>query len=153
MSYFLDLFLISISFQAMQCFQAGVMCATKCKCVDCLNYVGSQALIDKRRKMKDHRGAEMAMRVADEAWKGRPQSGPHGLNPRGIKPSPAASRGGRGHPMPMPHMMQPSPSPHHRGPPPPHYMGPMMGRASSASSNGILSYGHAASDSGICTWE
>jgi hypothetical protein len=112
----------------MQCFQAGVMCASKCKCVDCLNYVGSQALIDKRRKMKDHRGAELAMRVADEAWKGRPQSGPHGLNPRGIKPSPAASRGGRGHPMPMPHMMQPGPSPHHRGPPPPHYMGPMMGR-------------------------
>ncbi|KAI2494967.1 cation transmembrane transporter [Fragilaria crotonensis] len=35
-----------------ECFQAGVMCGNKCKCVDCLNYVGSQALIDKRRKIR-----------------------------------------------------------------------------------------------------
>lgn len=70
------------------------------------------------------------MRIADETWKGRPQSVPRGgMNPRGrgMKPSPPSSRG-RGHPLPMPHMMQPSPSPRHRRPPPPHYMGPMMGR-------------------------
>ena len=105
------------------------MCAAKCKCVDCLNYVGSQALIDKRRKMKDHRGAEFAMRIADEAWKGGKHAGPpRGMNPRGMAhPSPPGPHGG--HPMPMPHMMQPSPSPHHHGPPPPHYMGPMMGHA------------------------
>lgn len=69
----------------------------------------------------------MAMRIADEAWKGgKPHSAPRGMNPRGLKPSPAVSQ--RGPPMPMPHMMQPSPSPRHRGPPPPpppHYMGPM----------------------------
>lgn len=108
------------------------MCAGKCKCVDCLNYVGSQALIDKRRKMKDHRGAEMAMRIADEAWKGGTHSAPRGLNPRGLKPSPVGAQ--RAPPLPPMHpMMQPSPSPHHhRGQPPPpphpHYMmGPPMG--------------------------
>lgn len=63
-----------------ECFEAGVMCSTKCKCLDCLNFVGSQALIDRRRKIKDHRGADLAMRTADEFWKGG-RSG--GLDPQG----------------------------------------------------------------------
>mmetsp|Transcript_10177 Transcript_10177/g.15622 ORF Transcript_10177/g.15622 Transcript_10177/m.15622 type:complete len:1079 (-) Transcript_10177:1319-4555(-) len=122
-----------------ECFQAGVMCnSSKCKCVDCLNYVGSQALIDKRRKIKDHRGADFAMRIADEAWK----SGKHGPPPVNSS-SASSSRGGRkqpglspnashhsrgGHHMPLPpHMMHPSPPSH--GPPgaPPMYPPMMMG--------------------------
>lgn len=52
-----------------ECFEAGAVCGDKCKCVDCQNFIGSQALIDRRRKIKDHRGAEFAMRSADQAWK------------------------------------------------------------------------------------
>jgi hypothetical protein len=37
-----------------------------------MNQAGSQKLIDKRRKMKDTKGAEYAMRVAEESWKGGP---------------------------------------------------------------------------------
>lgn len=115
------------------------MCnSSKCKCVECLNYVGSQALIDKRRKIKDHRGADFAMRIADEAWK----SGKHGPPPVNAS-SASSSRGGRkqpgpspnashhsrgGHHMPLPpHMMHPSPPSH--GPPgaPPMYPPMMMG--------------------------
>ena len=54
-----------------ECFEAGAVCGDKCKCVDCQNFIGSQALIDRRRKIKDHRGAEYAMRTADQAWKSR----------------------------------------------------------------------------------
>ena len=53
-----------------ECFQGGVVCGSKCKCVNCKNYVGSQALIDRRRKIKDHKGAETAMMSAEQAWKG-----------------------------------------------------------------------------------
>jgi hypothetical protein len=104
------------------------MCGSKCKCVDCANFAGSQKLIDKRRKIKDQRGAELAMKVAEQAWKGPhnssrklPVARPavHGMRPM---PSPVATPGGR---MPMgipPHMMHPSPSGHH------HYMRhPFMG--------------------------
>ena len=110
-----------------ECFQAGVMCGSKCKCVECMNYAGSQKLIDKRRKIKDQRGAELAMKVAEQTWKGPQHSGRklpiarpavHGMRPM---PSPVATPGGR-HPMAMPHMMHPSPG--HPGPP--HYMRPMM---------------------------
>lgn len=128
--------IVSLLF-CLQCFQAGVMCGNKCKCVECLNYVGSQPLIDKRRKIKDHKGAEFAMRTADDAWKGK--RGPRPIHPLGA-PSPAP--GGRPHhghpPMHMPPMIQPSPA--HRGgprgpntgPPPPYgmapyHMGPPMG--------------------------
>jgi len=131
-----------------ECFQAGVMCGSKCKCVECLNFVGSQALIDKRRKIKDHKGAEFAMRSADDAWKGRHgPPGPHGpRNPNGpprvLGPMPTHQTSGRPpHSMgrPPPGHMPPSylqPSPHHphgppRGPHHPPYMGPpphhMMG--------------------------
>ena len=33
-----------------------------------MNYVGSQALIDRRRKIKDHKGAETAMMSALHAF-------------------------------------------------------------------------------------
>lgn len=106
------------------------MCGNKCKCKDCLNYVGSQALIDKRRKMKDLKGAEFAMRIADEAWKGGSKNS-RVVNPGGVpQPSPPSHRG----PQPMtmashalqPSPMQANPSPRQTGPMP-HYMGAMMG--------------------------
>ena len=52
-----------------ECFTAGVVCGGNCKCEGCKNFVGSQALIDRRRKMKDSRGAEIAMRESEDAWK------------------------------------------------------------------------------------
>lgn len=97
-----------------ECFQAGVMCGAKCKCVDCSNYAGSQKLIDKRRKIKDQRGAELAMRVAEQAWKGNQHSARklpvgrpavHSMRPM---PSPMSTPSGR-MPHGMPHMMHPSP--------------------------------------------
>ena len=102
-----------------ECFQAGAMCGDKCKCVECSNFPGSQKLIDKRRKIKDQPGAELAMKVAEQAWKGPqhqqhsarklPVARPavHGMRPM---PSPVATPGGR-LPMAM-HMMHPSPSGH-----------------------------------------
>ena len=53
-----------------ECFQAGIVCCSKCKCVNCKNFVGSQALIDRRRKIKDHKGAEIMIRSSEKAWKG-----------------------------------------------------------------------------------
>lgn len=53
-----------------ECFQGGIVCGQKCKCVNCKNFVGSQALIDRRRKIKDHKGAEIAMQSSEKAWKG-----------------------------------------------------------------------------------
>ena len=97
-----------------------------------MNYAGSQALIDKRRKIKDRPGADYALRISDERWKsgsgssGRkaPPPPPHRRPPI---PSPVIG-------MPPPHhMMHPSPrGPPPQGshgyprPPPPHrhYMGP-----------------------------
>eukprot|EP00529_Nitzschia_sp_RCC80_P007124 CAMPEP_0113489972 /NCGR_PEP_ID=MMETSP0014_2-20120614/26802_1 /TAXON_ID=2857 /ORGANISM="Nitzschia sp." /LENGTH=1347 /DNA_ID=CAMNT_0000383721 /DNA_START=299 /DNA_END=4342 /DNA_ORIENTATION=- /assembly_acc=CAM_ASM_000159 len=129
-----------------ECFQAGVMCGEKCKCADnCSNYPGSQKLIDKRRKMKDKRGAEFAMRVADEAWKNRtvgsarkpapPKSTPVQAPPSAPRNPPAPTSAGRlppqGPPTHHAHMMQPSPrghgppppsGPHHYPPRHPHYM-------------------------------
>jgi len=54
-----------------ECFTAGVVCGGNCKCEGCKNFVGSQALIDRRRKMKDTKGAEIAMRESEQAWKGK----------------------------------------------------------------------------------
>ncbi len=54
-----------------ECFTAGVVCGGNCKCEGCKNFVGSQALIDRRRKMKDTKGATIAMRESEEAWKGK----------------------------------------------------------------------------------
>ena len=52
------------------CFQAGIMCGETCKCKDCENYKGSQKLIDRRTKIKDTKGAELAMTASDEIWRG-----------------------------------------------------------------------------------
>lgn len=54
-----------------ECFTAGVVCGGNCKCEGCKNFVGSQALIDRRRKMKDTKGAAVAMRESENAWKGK----------------------------------------------------------------------------------
>ena len=155
----------------VQCFQAGVMCGNKCKCVDCLNYVGSQALIDKRRKIKDHRGAEFAMQTADDAWKGKnaPAPQPRNMNAqpstsggRHSAPSPSASHHSRGHHgqhLPPHHMMRPSPPPHHMysprsAPPgpPPHYMGhPSMAHPPSGYSTMGVPMHHQSSSSHVHT--
>lgn len=48
------------------------MCGSNCKCVDCKNYLGSQQLIDRRRKIKDPKGVELAMSAQPpdpNAWK------------------------------------------------------------------------------------
>ena len=105
-----------------ECFQAGVFCAGKCKCKICANYAGSQKLIDKRRKMKDVRGADIAMRAAEEAWKG--QTGPR--KPPGhlpLGPSSTTPVASRRH---LPSTMRPSPDPRSASSqlvPRPHYMG------------------------------
>ena len=102
-----------------ECFQNGVTCSIKCKCIDCQNYVGSQALIDRRRKIKDHVGAEMAMRSADEYWKGKAPAKNVPMPTHGLFPSPPPPRIAH-HPMGMHPMMSP-PSTHGQ-----HYMGPPM---------------------------
>mmetsp|Transcript_20756 Transcript_20756/g.41531 ORF Transcript_20756/g.41531 Transcript_20756/m.41531 type:complete len:1261 (+) Transcript_20756:622-4404(+) len=81
-----------------ECFEAGVICGDKCKCVQCQNFVGSQALIDRRRKIKDHKGAAAAMTAANDAWKrGVPsgssydkekQGGGVAVTPRNRSPAP-----------------------------------------------------------------
>jgi hypothetical protein len=121
-----------------QCFQAGVLCSSKCKCNSCMNKAGSQKLIDKRRKMKDTRGAAFAMRVAEESWKGahRQRSSSAGVPPHLRAPLPPSAGGGRPSNQMMPHMMRPSPPGSHgrpQGPPggngpPQHYM-PYLGPA------------------------
>jgi len=113
------------------------MCGNKCKCVDCSNYAGSQRLIDKRRKMKDTKGAEFAMRMSDEAWKGKhvgqtprargmssatiTATSSAAITPGSASLASSASRTSshvhRGHSIPLPppasHMMH---SPHHSHP-------------------------------------
>ncbi len=80
-----------------ECFEAGVTCSDKCKCIECKNYVGSQQLIDRRRKIKDHKGAEMAMRSSHDAWK-------NGLNPNAALTS--TSRPPTVYPSPAPRIGQ-----------------------------------------------
>jgi len=106
-----------------ECFNAGVICGASCKCSNCMNYAGSQALIDKRRKIKDRPGADYALRISDERWKSR-----SGRSGRKAPPPPPAAAHRRQPPsilspvvgIPQPphhhhHMMHSSP----RGPPPP----------------------------------
>jgi hypothetical protein len=81
------------------------MCGKKCKCIECLNYVGSQPLIDRRRKIKDHKGAELAMKISDVAWKGMGGKQQDQKN----KPTPRTPGIKTGNIVPMS-----SPSPHHR---------------------------------------
>ena len=53
-----------------ECFANLVVCGESCKCSNCKNYVGSQALIERRRKLKDAKGMELAMRPVARGWKG-----------------------------------------------------------------------------------
>jgi len=50
-----------------ECFNSGVTCGEKCKCSNCKNYVGSQALLERRRKMKDFRGVDAAIEASQKA--------------------------------------------------------------------------------------
>ena len=47
-----------------ECYSAGILCGDKCKCVDCKNYLGSEELIQKRRKDGDRAGLAVATAVA-----------------------------------------------------------------------------------------
>ena len=87
-----------------ECFEGGITCSAKCKCVQCQNYVGSQALIDRRRKIKDHKGADRVMRAADEFWKGNNPNVPMQIGPGVI----------RNPPPPPPPGMFPSPAGPHQ---------------------------------------
>lgn len=62
-----------------ECFQGGIVCGSKCKCVECKNFLGSQALIDRRRKIKVHNGAETATNSEEKAWKGNTPDSKGGL--------------------------------------------------------------------------
>mmetsp|Transcript_16190 Transcript_16190/g.23061 ORF Transcript_16190/g.23061 Transcript_16190/m.23061 type:complete len:1217 (+) Transcript_16190:303-3953(+) len=110
-----------------ECFQAGVVCSEKCKCIECQNFVGSQALIDRRRKIKDHHGAEKAMRSADEYWKSGRSELQSKANMRrgGYLPHPglfhSPAHGVPPHHMSMSSMMSPA---HNQHLGPPQYMGP-----------------------------
>ena len=57
-----------------ECFENSLLCSEKCKCINCKNYSGSQALIDRRRKIKDHKGVEDALRQKVRANDGIPKS-------------------------------------------------------------------------------
>ena len=56
-----------------ECYEAGIFCGAKCRCLGCANYVGSQRLVERRKKVKDYRGA----RRAEEAGRRQhqPQTG------------------------------------------------------------------------------
>jgi hypothetical protein len=56
-----------------ECFEAGVNCGEKCKCVSCKNFAGSQALIDRRSKMK---AAKIILANDDEPWRVNGMLGP-----------------------------------------------------------------------------
>ncbi|GKZ00981.1 hypothetical protein MPSEU_001049600 [Mayamaea pseudoterrestris] len=108
-----------------ECFQARVLCTSKCKCTGCLNVAGSQQLIDKRRRMKDAVGAQLAMEESEKKWKAQ---GPSRTSPKpgstSKLPSPAVQM--RHHPRPY-FYESPHDSIHaHSQFPPNHYMGHAM---------------------------
>jgi len=45
-----------------ECFDLGIVCGVKCKCENCKNFSGSDELLERRRKIKDHKGAEEVIR-------------------------------------------------------------------------------------------
>lgn len=64
-----------------ECFESGYICSTKCKCSDCQNFPGSKLLAERRKKVKDGKGAEDAMRqpkttkvTVSSAGRNQPQS-------------------------------------------------------------------------------
>ena len=77
------------------CFQAGVLCGADCKCKNCENYMGSQKLIDRRTKIKDTKGAELAMTAADEMWRAEQ---PAQVTPAAAAPSSSKAPRRRGSP-------------------------------------------------------
>ncbi|GMI42893.1 hypothetical protein TeGR_g6252 [Tetraparma gracilis] len=52
-----------------ECYEAGVFCGEKCRCVSCANFVGSAKLVERRKKIKDYKGAQMAVVAAEDQWK------------------------------------------------------------------------------------
>ena len=50
-----------------ECYEAGVFCGDKCRCVSCANFVGSSKLVERRKKIKDHKGVAFAERGAAQA--------------------------------------------------------------------------------------
>ncbi len=75
--------------------------------MECQNLAGSQTLIDKRRKMKDSKGAEYAVRVAHEVWQGqRAQQQGSAASPANMRSSNIPAGSVHGHQMSqgaMPH--------------------------------------------------
>lgn len=96
-----------------ECFANKEFCTDSCKCKNCENYPGSQKLIDRRLKMKDKEGAEIATRAAQEVWKKSPTPTK--------KPTPQSISGPAT--MPPTHYMAPGYMP------PYYYMGPGMSAA------------------------
>ncbi|GMH86632.1 hypothetical protein TL16_g10609 [Triparma laevis f. inornata] len=48
-----------------ECYEANVFCGDKCRCANCANYVGSIKLVERRKKIKDHKGAAAAVKAAE----------------------------------------------------------------------------------------
>jgi hypothetical protein len=52
-----------------ECFENNMLCAAKCKCVNCKNFAGSQALHERRQNRKDLKGGTDEAARRKEAWK------------------------------------------------------------------------------------
>ncbi len=53
-----------------ECFEIGMMCSNKCKCINCKNFPGSQALMERRQNRKDQKGKPIDFSVRrKEPWK------------------------------------------------------------------------------------
>lgn len=119
-----------------ECFQGSIVCGDKCKCINCKNFPGSQALIDRRRKIKDHKGAEVAMKTSDTTWKGSMSDSKVGLRSRSTQmtfakspivhdptrmPGPPFGGGVGGGMVQMSPLSAFHGTPQHRGPSPPGY--------------------------------
>lgn len=90
-----------------ECFEGGIMCGLKCKCVNCQNFSGSAELIARRRKIKDHKGAEMAMRSKDNFMKGKVMHSGSVLPAHAMFMSPAHVMSSAGHRVGMQGLMSP----------------------------------------------
>jgi len=90
-----------------ECFEGGIMCGSKCKCVNCQNFTGSAQLIARRRKIKDHKGAEMAMRPKDNYMSGNVMHSGSVLPAHAMFMSPANVMSSAGHHIGMQGLMSP----------------------------------------------
>ncbi len=53
-----------------ECFESNMLCSDKCKCVNCKNFAGSQALHERRQTRKDMKGVTIENSVhRKELWK------------------------------------------------------------------------------------